>query len=196
MVRLIPLELAHAEALTKSSNVTRMTYRFTSNPVEVETTIQYIQMANYLFLKGLALPFAIEEKFSGEIVGSTGYLNLEYWDFPEAHNFRRPGNFPTVVEIGSTWFGEPAQNPELISDAKLCLLFHAFEVWEVLRVSFKTDAQNAKTRKNIERIGAKLEGVVRVNRQDFNNGVSDTAFYSILKSEWPKLKARFKSKFR
>jgi len=195
-IRLIPLKMGHAEALTKAANIFREIFPLSSVPVDVDSILRCIQMANYLCTERSAIPFAIVEKFNKKIIGSTGFLNLEYWDFPTGHKLRRTDKIPTVVEIGSEYLVEPDQSPKIIFDAKLCLLTHAFEEWEVLRVAFKTDARNKQSRINIERIGAKFDGVIRAHRQDYGCEVTDTAFYSILKSDWPKLKTRLKSKLR
>ena len=195
-VRLIPLEMGHAGALTKAANISRKIFSHTSGRVNIETSLRHIQMANYLLLTRSAIPLAIEEKSRGKIIGSTGFLNLEYWDISGGHNLSRAENIPTVVDIGSTWFGEPDHEPKMVLDSKVCLLNHAFKEWDVLRVGFKTDVRNLKSRRVIERIGAKLEGVSRAHSQNYDREVSNTAFYSILKPEWLKLKRQPRSIFR
>ena len=195
-VHLIPLSLDHARALADVANLSRKTYQYTWVPSDLESARKYIQTALDLYQAGSVLPFAMVEKSSGKIVGTTRFLNMEYWEFPEGHALWKAENIPHVVEIGATWLGEPYQRSGINTDAKLCLLTHAFEEWKVSRVSLKTDARNAKSRANIERIGAKLDGVVRAHMKSFDEGIRDTAFYSILRAEWPELKTRLQSKLR
>lgn len=193
---LIPLSLDHAQALADVANISRKTYRYTSVPSDLESARKYIQNALDLHQKGSVLPFAIVEKSSGKIVGTTRFLNVEFWEFPEGNALRRPVGVPHVVEIGATFLGEPYQRSGINTDAKLCLLTHAFEEWKVLRVALKTDNRNAQSRANIERIGAKFDGIVRAHMPGFDGGIRDTAFYSILQAEWPELKIRLQSKLR
>jgi len=195
-VHLIPLSMDHARELVNAANISRKTYQFTLVPHDLESARNYIQKALDSYQQGSALPFAIADKSMGRIAGSTRFLNIEYWDFPEGHALRRPEGVPHVVEIGATWLGEPYQRSGMNTDAKLCLLTHAFEVWNVLRVALKTDARNAQSRANIERIGAKLDGVIRAHMASFDGGIRDSAFYSILQAEWPELKIRLQSKLR
>lgn len=195
-VHLVPLRLDHAQALVDAANISRKTFQYTSVPSDLESARAYIQNALDLHKRGSALPFTVVERSSGKIAGSTRFLNVEYWEYPEAHALRKAGNVPHAVEIGATWLGEAYQRSGINTDAKLCLLTYAFEEWEVLRVSLKTDARNARSRANIERIGAKLDGVVRAHMKSFDGGIRDTAFYSILREEWPELKVRLRSKLR
>ncbi len=195
-VRLIPLSMDHAQALVDAANISRKTYQFTSVPSDLESARKYIQNALDLHQKGSALPFTILEKSSGKVAGSTRFLNAEYWIFPEGHDLYRPTEVPHVVEIGATWLSGPYQRSGLNTDTKLCLLTYAFEEWKVLRVALKTDARNAQSRANIERIGAKFDGVVRAHMPSFDGGIRDTAFYSILHTEWPELKIRLQAKLR
>lgn len=195
-VQLIPLSLDHAGDLADVANVSRSTYQFTQVPDDLESARNYIQKALDLYQRGSALPFTVAEKSTGKIVGSTRFLNIEFWEFPEGHVLRRPEGVPHAVEIGATWLGEAYQRSGMNTDAKLCLLTHAFEEWKVLRVALKTDARNARSRANIERIGAKFDGIVRAHMPSFDGGIRDTAFYSILQADWPELKIRLQSKLR
>ena len=92
---------------------------------------------------------------------------------------------PTVVEIGSTWYAASAQRTALNAEVKLLLLSHAFDVWEVLRVTLKTDARNERSRAAIERLGARHEGIRRAHTIASDGTVRDTAYYSIVAAEWP-----------
>jgi RimJ/RimL family protein N-acetyltransferase len=128
---------------------------------------------------GSVLPFAIRWVGTGALVGSTRFLDLACWD----------GAHPSVAEIGNTWLAASAQRTGGNTEAKLLLLTHAFETWHALRVTLKTDARNARSRAAIERIGGRFEGVRRAHMPATDGGVRDTAYYSILATEWPDARA-------
>jgi RimJ/RimL family protein N-acetyltransferase len=98
------------------------------------------------------------------------------------------------VEIGWTWLAADAQRTALNSEAKYLMLAHAFERWRVHRVSLQTDARNARSRAAIERIGARLDGVLRAQRPAADGTVRDSAYYTILDSEWPAVRARLEAR--
>lgn len=195
-VDLVPLSFDHADALAEAASVSRETFKLTSVPSDLESSKVYIQRALDLYQNRAALPFATIEKKSGKIVGSTRFMNIEFWDCPKGHQFFRPSTIPHVVEIGATWISEPFQRTGINTDAKLQMLTYAFEEWKVLKVSFKTDARNSRSRTNIERVGAKFEGIVRAQMPSFDGGIRDTAFYSIVQIEWPEAKKRLQAKLR
>lgn len=124
---------------------------------------------------GSMLPFAIVDKASGKAVGMTTYMNID------AVNKR--------VEIGSTWYRKSVQRSPLNTECKLLMLQHAFEELECLAVEFRTHFVNIQSRRGIERLGAKLDGVLRSHMMMPNGTVRDTAVYSIIASEWPTVKA-------
>jgi len=194
--RLVPLSSEHAGALSEAANISRKTFNLTGVPVDVESARQYIQRALDQYKNRTSLPFAIVEKKSGKIIGTSRYMNIEFWDYPADHQLKRPAHIPHALEIGSTWLAEPYQRTGINTDAKLQLLTYAFEVWQVLRVSLKTDARNVRSRTNIERVGAKFDGVVRAHMPSFDGGIRDTAFYSILSAEWPQVKSSLAAKLR
>jgi RimJ/RimL family protein N-acetyltransferase len=125
--------------------------------------------------KGRMLPFTVIENSSGRAVGMTTYMNVE-----AAH--RR-------VEIGSTWYRKRVQRSALNTECKLMLLAHAFETLDCIAVEFRTHLFNQQSRRGIERLGAKLDGILR-NHQIMPNGtLRDTCVYSITAAEWPTVKA-------
>ena len=97
---------------------------------------------------------------------------------------------PSVCEIGGTWYAASVQRTIVNTEAKLLLLTHAFENWRVLRVTLKTDSRNERSRVAILRIGATFEGIRRVHAPAVDGGVRDTAYYSIVSSEWPEVRTR------
>lgn len=185
-VRLEPLTAGHAPALARAAAGSRATYGFTLVPEGVASAARYIAEA----LADQALPFATVDRGSGTVVGSTRYFNLERWTWPPGSPYDRGEDRPDAVEIGWTWLAEPAQRTPVNTEAKLLMLAHAFEVWRVRRVSFNTDARNARSRAAIERLGARLDGLLRAARVAADGGIRDTAAYSIVEAEWPEVRAR------
>jgi RimJ/RimL family protein N-acetyltransferase len=125
--------------------------------------------------KGSMLPFAVIANATGKAVGMTTYMNVE-----PAH--RR-------VEIGSTWYRKAVQRTDLNTQCKLMLLTHAFETLDCIAVEFRTHFFNQQSRRGIERLGAKLDGILRCHQLATNGTLRDTCVYSIIASEWPTVKA-------
>ena len=125
--------------------------------------------------KGSMLPFAVIDNTSGKAVGMTTYMNAE-----PAH--RR-------VEIGSTWYRKAVQRTDLNTQCKLMLLTHAFETLDCIAVEFRTHFFNQQSRRGIERLGAKLDGILRSHQLATNGTLRDTCVYSIIAAEWPTVKA-------
>ena len=124
--------------------------------------------------QGLMLPFTVR-LHSGKVAGMTTYMNVD-------QRFHR-------VEIGSTWYAQSAQRTKLNTACKLLLLKHAFVNLNCIAVEFRTNFFNLQSRRAIERLGAKLDGILR-NQMVTPNGVfRDTCVYSILPNEWPGVEA-------
>lgn len=121
------------------------------------------------------LPFAIVDKARGKAVGMTTYMNIE------AANKR--------LEIGSTWYRKSVQKTPMNTECKLLLLQYAFEDLNCICVEFRTHFVNVPSRRAIERLGAKFDGVLRSNAIMANGTIRDTAVYSIIASEWTTVKA-------
>ncbi len=98
------------------------------------------------------------------------------------------------MEIGWTWLAHSVQRSALNTEQKYVMLTHAFEVWEVHRVSLKTDERNTRSRNAIERIGARFDGVLRGETRGQDCTVRNTACYSILTPEWPDVKVALEAK--
>ena len=124
---------------------------------------------------GSMQPFAIIDQSSGHAVGMTTYMNID------AVNKR--------VEIGSTWYRKAVQRSPLNTEVKLLMLTHAFEVLDCIAVEFRTHFVNTQSRRAIERLGAKFDGVLRNHMVMANGSLRDTAVYSIIQNEWPTVKA-------
>jgi RimJ/RimL family protein N-acetyltransferase len=111
-------------------------------------------------------------------------MSIDWWRWPGEPPAPVPEG-PDAVEIGATWYAERAQRTAINTEAKLLLCTHAFEIWKVRRVTWKTDARNARSRAAIERLGARFDGVLRADRAGADNAVRSTAYYSMLAEEWP-----------
>jgi RimJ/RimL family protein N-acetyltransferase len=144
--------------------------------------------------RGESLPFAVIELSSNVVVGTTRFMTIEWWKWPGPPPEPVPVG-PDVLEIGSTWYAERVQRTSVNTDAKLLLCTHAFEALRVRRVSWKTDARNARSRNAILRLGAKFDGILRAHRVGADGLVRDSAFYSMLASEWPAAKRALEERF-
>jgi RimJ/RimL family protein N-acetyltransferase len=180
VVRLDPLAPSDLEGLVEAALEDRSSYGYTMVPATPGEMPDYVASALEDERTGWALPFAIRLRHSGRIVGSTRFLDLAYWaDGVEGQTI------PSVAEIGSTWMAASAQRTAANTECKLLLLTHAFETWQVARVTLKTDARNERSRRAIERIGATFEGIRRAHVPATGGTVRDSAYYSILCDEWP-----------
>ena len=123
---------------------------------------------------GAMLPFTVRDA-EGRIAGMTTYMHID------AANKR--------VEIGSTWYARRVQRTALNTECKLMLLRHAFEVLDCIAVEFRTHFFNQQSRRGIERLGAKLDGILRSHQRGADGSLRDTCVYSIIAAEWPTVKA-------
>lgn len=179
-VRLEPLTLGHVDALARVG-LDPALWRWIPTPV---TTVgemrEYVELALDEQRRGAAVPFAIADRASGEVIGSTRYGSIA----PEHHR----------LEIGWTWYAVPHQRTAANTEAKLLLLAHAFEALGATRVEFKTDALNVPSRTAIARLGAVEEGTFRKHMHTASGRFRDTVYFSILDTEWPAVKARLTAK--
>ena len=125
--------------------------------------------------RGEMLPFTVRRVGDGRVVGMTTYLNVD------------PGT--PRVEIGSTWTARSAQGTGVNAESKLLLLGHAFDVLGCAVVEFRTHWHNRQSRAAVERLGAKLDGVLRSHRRMADGILRDTVCYSVLEGEWPAVRA-------
>ncbi len=123
----------------------------------------------------------------GIVIGSTRFFNLERWAWPNGHP-RHGRHDPDVCEIGYTWLARSAIRTAANTEAKLLMLAHAFETWQVLGVCFHTDARNQRSRAALERIGGKFDGILRAHRMAADYIARDSVRYSIVAAEWPVVK--------
>ena len=172
---LVPLDYRHHDDLVeavKDGELWNLWYTFIPTPDKVREEI-----ARRLDLqsKGSMLPFAIIDNALGRAVGVTTYMNID------AKNRR--------VEIGSTWYRKSVQRTALNTECKLMLLTHAFDKLGCNAVEFRTSFFNYQSRRAIERLGAKLDGILRQHTVMPNGTIRDTCVYSIVPAEWPSVRA-------
>ena len=189
-VRLEPMSIDHVPALVRAATQSRATYDLTDVPADEPGMRRYVDTALSLRDAAKALPFTTINRATGNVVGSTRFGNIEFWNWPAGNPHQRGERLPDVVEIGWTWLSPEAQRTGINTEAKLLMLTHAFESWMVHRVSFRTDSRNERSRAAIERLGARFNGVVRAASIAYDGAIRDSAVYSILDSEWPQVKDR------
>jgi RimJ/RimL family protein N-acetyltransferase len=188
-VRLEPLTPAHAAPLLAAASGSRETYGLTLVPGSAAETAAYIETALAEERATRSLPFATVDRASGRVVGSTRFLNIEFWTWPAGNRHQRGPERPDVVEIGATWLAASAQRTPINTEAKLLMLTHAFEKLGCVRVELRTDRLNEQSRAAIQRIGAREEGTLRKHAITSTGRVRDDVYYSILDEEWPDVKA-------
>ncbi|AYA42045.1 GNAT family N-acetyltransferase [Xenorhabdus nematophila] len=127
-----------------------------------------------LHVKGTMLPFAVIDNATGAAVGMTTYMNIDE-------------NLPRL-EIGSTWYARSVQRTAINTETKFLLLQYAFETLGCVAVEFRTHFLNHQSRRAIERLGAKLDGILRSHMRAKDGSLRDTCVYSILLNEWPAIK--------
>jgi RimJ/RimL family protein N-acetyltransferase len=182
VVRLEPIRRQHAELFWEvSKNDLDDIFRWI--PYSMKTREDFQKLIDKAFAeqeRGESVVFATVERSSERAIGSTRFMNIDRAN-------RR-------VEIGSTWIAPAWQRTAVNTEAKYLMLRHAFEVWGCMRVELKTDALNQKSRNAILRIGAKEEGTLRRHLATWTGRVRDTVYFSILDSEWEKVKAGLEAK--
>jgi RimJ/RimL family protein N-acetyltransferase len=188
LVRLEPLDHRHAAALAAAAEEDRSSYALTWVPTAADVE-QYIDAQLARAAAGTLIPYAQVDVASGRVVGGTAFWDPRLW--PD-------GDRLCAVEIGFTWLAASAQGTGLNTEAKLLLLRHAFESWDVARVDLKTDARNGRSRAAIESVGARFEGVLRNWSRSWAPGedgrLRDSAIFSIIATEWPECRARLEAR--
>jgi RimJ/RimL family protein N-acetyltransferase len=172
--KLEPLSREHRDGLiaaVKDGELWGLWYTFVPTP---EKMSDEIERRLGLQAAGSMLPFTVRNA-AGQIVGMTTYMNID------AANKR--------VEIGSTWYARSVQRTPLNTECKLMLLRHAFEGLDCIAVEFRTHFFNQQSRRAIERLGAKQDGILRNHQVAPNGSLRDTVVFSIIAGEWPAVRA-------
>ena len=179
-VVLEPLATGHVDAIALAGSGDRSTFAYTQVPDGRDEAADYVTWLLDDAVHDRAGPFVQRRVDDATVVGCTRFLNPA-WPLGRDH--------PDEVEIGGTWLSSSAQRTAINTEAKLLLLTHAFEVWNVQRVAVCTDARNEQSRRAIERLGAQFEGVLRRHRRSTHVGdgdsLRDTAAYAITIDDWP-----------
>jgi RimJ/RimL family protein N-acetyltransferase len=175
-VRLEPLIIGHVPALWKAGSDPKLWRWIPAQVKTIEDMRAYVMSALEDQQRGAALPFVIMDQGTDQVIGSTRYAAIV-----PAH--RR-------LEIGWTWLTPAHQRTMANTEAKFLLLTHAFEVLRAIRVEFKTDVLNEKSRNALLRIGAVQEGTFRKHFICDSGRVRDTIYFSILDTEWPPVKQK------
>jgi len=179
-VRLTPLRMEHAQALFEAADEDDIWRWMVPRPKGLEGYERYIRWALDQQILGAQLPFAVIRKSDGVLVGTTRYAHID------------PPN--RSLEIGYTLYGKGARRTPVNTECKLLLLTHAFKRLRLIRVEFKTDALNEKSRNALTRIGAVQEGIFRKHLICESGRIRDTAYFSILDTEWPEKKQALEGK--
>lgn len=179
LVRLEPLSRHHAADLGEAAEEDRCAYGFTWVPHASEIQ-EYLRSQHQRAETGKLAPFAQIRLSDDRAVGCTAYWDPRPW----------PGRSELcAVEIGFTWLSASAQGVGINAEAKLLLFEYAFGQLGVARVDLKTDARNDRSRRAIEGLGARFEGVLRNWSPSWAPGeegrLRDSAMYSVIVSEWP-----------
>jgi RimJ/RimL family protein N-acetyltransferase len=182
-VRLEPLDHSHIDGLVAAAAQDPSLYHWSVVPQDKAAVTRYIDIALAGREAGMALPFATIRIADGAVIGSTRFFDIEGWAWPQDHP-RHGHRNPDVCEIGYTWLSQSAIRTAANTEAKLLMLTHAFESWQVLRVCLHTDARNQRSRAAIERIGGRFEGILHAHRMAADNTPRDSARYSIVAAEW------------
>lgn len=183
IVQLEPLSVKHVPDLTfagqDESIWQYMLYGTIRTEVEMRSWVNDILDRQ---AEGTDLPFAVIYRETGHAIGATRFMAIHP---------RHRG-----VEIGGTWYATEYQRTAVNTEAKYLLLRHAFEVWQCIRVQFKTDLRNERSQRALERIGAMREGVFRNHMVLRDGTIRHSVYYSILDSEWPVVKRGLEDRLR
>jgi RimJ/RimL family protein N-acetyltransferase len=177
-VELVPLSVDHLDGLVhaaRDGELWKLWYTSVPPPDGMEVEIR---RRLTLHAAGLMLPFTVIDPRTGEVVGMTTYMNIDQAN-------RR-------VEIGSTWYARRVQQTGLNTEAKLLLFAHAFERLGCIAVELRTHFMNQQSRRAIERLGAKLDGILRSHVVAANGTLRDTCVYSVIAPEWPAVRAHLR----
>jgi RimJ/RimL family protein N-acetyltransferase len=179
-LRLEPLGLQHVEGLKRAAADGELwTIRVTSVP-DPDDTRGYVERALQAFAEGHRLAFAVIDRASDDVIGSSSYHDI----------------VPAVerLEIGYTWYAKSRQRTSVNAGAKLLLMTHAFETLGAQLVGWRTDNFNFASRRAIERLGARLDGIVRHHALRRDGTVRDTVMYSMSVGEWPEARAELQAR--
>ena len=178
-VQLRSIQKTDEEGILKAARYPEIWEHMSVSLLTREAVQRYIENAIKEREANQSHTFVIVDKKTNEIIGSTSFLDI-------ALNHKR-------VEIGSTWIGPQYWRTNINTNCKFLLLRYCFEELELNRVQIKTGHENFRSQRAIERLGATKEGVLRNHMVRKMGNIRHTVMYSIIKEEWPKIRARFES---
>lgn len=175
LVVLEPLRSEHAGELWEAAQAPEIWEWLTNIGADRAIFADFVRVSLDAAAAGREGVFVVRRRADGAVVGSSRYLNVRSGD--------------RVVEIGWTWFNPAAWRTGVNLETKLLLLGHAFEALGCVRVEFKTDARNERSRAAIAALPAAFEGVLRRHMIVPGVGQRDSAYFSVIDSEWPAVRA-------
>ncbi|HEX5610520.1 MAG TPA: GNAT family N-acetyltransferase [Solirubrobacterales bacterium] len=173
LVVLEPLEAGHAEELWEAAQAPEI-WAWLANLSNRERFDEWLRLSLAAIAENREGVFVVRRRADGVVVGSSRYMAV------------RPAD--RALEIGWTWFNPSAWRTGINLETKLLMLAHAFETLECVRVEFKTDARNDRSRNAIAALPAQLEGVFRNHMIVPDVGQRDSAYFSVIDSEWPEVR--------
>ena len=174
-VKLIPLVMGHAEELWESAKNEDLWEHYTFRKMEsFEKFEEFLEGSLAEAETGKGFTFTIIDKASGKMRGGTSFLDIQ----PASRS----------LEIGRTWLAKELHGSGFNAECKYLLLRYCFEELELIRVFFKTDSNNLRSQKAMEKIGAKYEGTLRNHMIREDGTFRHSAYYSIIVSEWEEVK--------
>ena len=177
-VKLIPLSMSHSGDLKEAVSDGQLNNLWYTNIPTEEGVEGEIERRLKLQKLGTMTPFSVVHTKRNKVVGLTTFMNMD------------PKN--KRVEIGSTWYRKDVQRTVINTECKLLLMSYAFETLDCIAVEFRTHCMNRQSRRAIERLGAKLDGVLRSHMVLANGTIRDTAVYSVIRSDWDAVKVNLR----
>lgn len=173
-IRLVPMTSDHIKqmrSLSSDSDVWRWYTEDLTDPDDLERW-----MTNCLIdsISGAKMTYTVMQKDTGKVIGSSSYGHIDWTE--------------RCIEVGWTWLGKDYIGSGINKHMKFLMLQHAFDTMEIERLELRTDEDNIRSRKAMEKIGAKYDGTLRSHRATQGGRRRNTVLYSIIKSEWPEIR--------
>ncbi len=179
-VLLRPIVLSDMDNLLSIAIADKTLLQFSPKPIHTKELLDlYINSALIERKNETRYSFSIFSLNDNSYAGSTAFLNVS--------------NYNESIEIGATWIGKKFQSTGINMQCKFLMLQHAFEVLNAHRVEFRTDERNAQSRRALEKIGAKQEGILRESMLMYDGFKRSSVYYSILSHEWEIIKKYFRN---
>ncbi len=183
-VTLVPLALEHADSLFRALNSDEELWRYipVKQPGTVDEMRGWVATALQEQAEGRRLPFAVIEKKSGQVIGSTSFVTMSYAN--------------RNTDVGWTWYNRDFWRTAVNTECKFLLLRYAFETLACIRVQLRVDLRNLRSQRAVERIGGVKDGVLRKVQLLYDGHQRNVVIYSLLDDEWPANKARLEAMMR